>query len=84
MGHFFWPVTCTHMGKQLNPQPSHPGKVGGKSPPPPGGISIHTPQTFKYHIWFMHHVLITKCLKNIYFEEIAFIRCNKAARYLLC
>ena len=33
MGHFFWPVTCTHMGKQLNPQPSHPGKVGGKSPP---------------------------------------------------
>ena len=19
MGHFFWPVTCAHMGKQLNP-----------------------------------------------------------------
>ena len=35
MGPFFWPVTCAHMGKQLNPQLSHPGKVGGKLPPPP-------------------------------------------------
>ena len=27
MGHFLWPVTCAHMGKQLNSQPSHLGKV---------------------------------------------------------
>ena len=42
MGHFFWPVTCAHMGKQFNPQPSHPGKVGGKSPPPPRGLAVTT------------------------------------------
>ena len=35
MGHFFWPVTCAHMGIQLNPQPSHLGKVVIKLPPPP-------------------------------------------------
>ena len=33
MGHLFWPVTCAYMGKQLNPQPSHPGKVGVSRPP---------------------------------------------------
>ena len=35
MGHLFWSVTCALMGKQLNPQPSHLGKIVGKSPPPP-------------------------------------------------
>ena len=49
MGHFFWPVTCAHMGKQLNPQPSHPGKVWISRPPGQTGRTKRVGFPLDYH-----------------------------------